>query len=110
MRFSVLFLLGRKATLVVMIAGWNVHDGSGFSGLGNLRDSLIKIKKCQLYACTRALRQVQDMKHECSRSQSEVCYNRGTQDSSQRDQTDTCKFWQFAQSREPLYTRVKHSK
>lgn len=38
--FSVLFLLGRRATLVVMIAGWNVHDGSGSSGLGDLKRQL----------------------------------------------------------------------
>lgn len=45
---------------MVLIAGWNVHNGSGSSGLGDLRDSLIKVKKCQLYACTIATRQVQD--------------------------------------------------
>lgn len=45
---------------MVMIAGWNVHEGSGSSGLGNLGDSLIKVKKCQLYACTIVTRKVQD--------------------------------------------------
>lgn len=86
---------------------WNVH-GSGSSGLGILGDDLIRVKTCQLYACTVAIVQVQEKKHECS-IVGRVCYIREIQDSSQRDQIDTCKVRQFAQSREPLY-RVKHGK
>lgn len=48
-----------------MIAVWNVH-GSESLALGNLEDSLIRIKRCQLYACTIATGQVQEKKHECS--------------------------------------------
>lgn len=48
-----------------MIAVWNVH-GSGSLALGNLGDSLNRIKRCQLYACTIAIVQVQEKKHECS--------------------------------------------